>query len=169
MAHFAELDSNNVVLRVIVISNDDVAANGGEKSTQAEEFVKNLIPLQGDGQVWKQTSYNNNFRRSYAAKGGTYDPVNDIFIEPKPFNSWVKNLQGSKADGYIDWDPPVAMPTGDNDKYEDPEGNDAPYYPQLDEANTRWLGRKIVSRTGNDANDITYHYWDSSSSTWKAV
>ena len=98
MAHFAELDSNNVVLRVIVISNDDVAANGGEKSTQAEEFVKNLIPLKGDGQVWKQTSYNNNFRRTYAAKGGTYDPVNDIFIEPKPFNSWVKNLQGSKAD-----------------------------------------------------------------------
>ena len=44
MAHFAELDSNNVVLRVIVISNDDVAANGGEKSTQAEEIVKNLNP-----------------------------------------------------------------------------------------------------------------------------
>jgi hypothetical protein len=153
MAHFAELDSNNVVLRTIVISNDDVAANGGEKSTQAETFVKNLIPLEGDGQVWKQTSFNKNFRRQYAGPGFTYDPTNDIFIEEKPFPSWVLNLQGSKDDGYIDWDPPVAMPTGDNDKYEDPEENDAPYYPEWDEENTRWVGYKIIARTGdNDTN-----------------
>jgi len=169
MAHFAELNSNNVVLRTIVISNDDVAANGGEKSTQAETFVKNLIPLEGDGQVWKQTSFNKNFRRQYAGPGFTYDPTNDIFIEEKPFPSWVLNLQGSKDDGYIDWDPPVAMPTGDNDKYEDPEENDAPYYPKWDEENTRWTGHKIIARTGDNDNDIKNVYWDTDNSTWKDI
>ena len=70
MAHFAELDSNNKVLRVVVISNDDVDANGGDQSTGAETFVQNLLgntsaeesPTSNAGVSWKQCSYNNNFR-----------------------------------------------------------------------------------------------------------
>ena len=59
MAHFAELDSNNIVIQVVVISNDDVDANGGDYSSQAETFVANLIPHSENGVAWKQTSFNN--------------------------------------------------------------------------------------------------------------
>ena len=61
------------------------------------------------------------------------------------------------------------MPTGDNDKYEDPEGNDAPYYPSWDEENTRWVGYKIIARTGNTADDIKNFYWDADNTTWKEI
>ena len=54
MAHFAELDSNNEVIQVIVISNDDVDANGGDYSPEAETFVSNLIPHSEHGVSWKQ-------------------------------------------------------------------------------------------------------------------
>ena len=82
MAHFAELDSNNVVLRVIVIDNSEVDSNGGDKSTQAEEYVKSLVPLEGDGQVWKQTSFkkinfnnNSNTASSGSSSSGTGDKI----------------------------------------------------------------------------------------------
>ena len=73
MAHFAELNSSNEVIRVVVISNDDVADNGGDYSSQAETFVSNLIPHSENGVTWKQTSYNNNQRKQYAGIGFTYD------------------------------------------------------------------------------------------------
>ena len=66
MAHFAELNSSNEVLQVIVISNDDVDANGGDESAQAETFVATIVPYNPTGVAWKQTSYNNNFRKQYA-------------------------------------------------------------------------------------------------------
>ena len=89
MAHFAELNSDNEVIRVVVISNDDVIANGGDYSSQAETFVSNLIPHSTDGMSWKQTSYNGNQRKQYAGLGFTYDSPKDKFISPKPFASWV--------------------------------------------------------------------------------
>ena len=101
MAHFAQLDENNVVQQVIVIANED--CGGGEfPSSEApgQEFISGL-GLEG---VWKQTSYNNNFRKHYAGIGYTYDEVNDVFISSRPFPSW--NL-----DGNFDWQPPVSMPT----------------------------------------------------------
>ena len=82
MAHFAELDSNNIVLRVIVISNTDVDANGGDESVGAESFTGGLVGFSKNGAVWKQTSYNNNFRTRYAIIGGAYDPINDEFLKP---------------------------------------------------------------------------------------
>jgi hypothetical protein len=73
MAHFAELNSSNEVLQVIVISNEDVDANGGDESTQAETFVATIVPYNPTGVAWKQTSYNNNFRKQYAGIGYSYD------------------------------------------------------------------------------------------------
>lgn len=100
MAHFAELDSNNKVLRVIVVSNDDCeGGNFPESEASGAAFCNKLL-----GGIWKQTSYNKNFRTSFAAVGGTYNPELDRFIDPKPpFDSWVLNDSG-------DWEPPVAMP-----------------------------------------------------------
>jgi|TARA_R100000234_G_scaffold54502_1_gene32645 hypothetical protein len=82
MAHFAELDENNVVLRVVVIDNNDVANNGGDQSVAAENFVKSIVPFSENGKSWKQTSYNHNFRGQYAAITMTYDSVKDEFVDP---------------------------------------------------------------------------------------
>lgn len=80
MAHFAEIDSNNVVLRVVVIANADTAdANGVEKEYIGAAFCERLF-----GGTWKQTSYNANFRKHYAGIGYTYDAARDAFIPPKP-------------------------------------------------------------------------------------
>ena len=80
MAHFAELNSSNEVLRVIVVSNDDVDANGGDQHADAESFVTTIVPYGTGGVAWKQCSYNNNFRKQYVGQGYTYDASKDKFI-----------------------------------------------------------------------------------------
>lgn len=80
MAHFAELDSNNIVLRVVVINNPDTAdANGVEKEYIGAAFCERLF-----GGTWKQTSYNANFRKNYAGIGYTYRADLDAFVAPQP-------------------------------------------------------------------------------------
>jgi len=80
MAHFAELDQNNVVTQVVVISNDDILDGDGNESEEVGiQFCKNLY---GDDKNWIQTSYNNKFRYKYAAIGDTYDPERDAFVSP---------------------------------------------------------------------------------------
>ncbi len=103
MAHFAELNSSNEVLRVIVVSNDDVDANGGDLHADAETFVTTIVPHSTGGVAWKQCSYNNNFRKQYVGKGCTYDPSKDIFIAAKPYDSWTLNSSS-------DWEAPVNKP-----------------------------------------------------------
>ena len=103
MAHFAELDNNNVVLRVVVISNDDVDANGGDLHADAETFVATIVPHSTGGVAWKQCSYNNNFRKQYAGKGYTYNSSKDIFIADKPYPSWA-------LDSNDDWQAPTDKP-----------------------------------------------------------
>jgi hypothetical protein len=103
MAHFAQLDSNNVVVQVIVVGNADTAdANGVEKEHIGAAFCERLL-----GGVWKQTSYNGNIRKRYAGIGYTYDADRDAFIAPKPFPSWTLN------NTTVDWEAPVARPNDD--------------------------------------------------------
>jgi hypothetical protein len=78
MAHFAELDENNVVKQVIVIDNNELLDNGVESEAKGIEFCVNLF-----GGTWIQTSYNANFRGIYAGIGMTYDPANDVFVAPE--------------------------------------------------------------------------------------
>jgi hypothetical protein len=143
MAHFAELNSSNEVLRVVVISNDDVNANGGDQSSQAETFVSNLVPHSTGGTAWKQTSYNNNFRKQYAGIGDTFDASKNKFIKPKPFNSWV-------LDSNDDWQAPVTYPSKDKVGSESIEAF-------WEENNIRWIG---VSDSGEN------YIWDASSLAW---
>jgi hypothetical protein len=87
MAHFAQLDENNVVLQVIVIDNKDTAdANGVEKEHIGAAFCEKLL-----GGTWKQTSYNGNIRKHYAGIGMKYHADIDAFVTPKPYASWVLN------------------------------------------------------------------------------
>lgn len=77
MAHFAELDQSNIVLRVIVFDGDGIE---GEKA--CGEFV--AWAEGGEPGVWLQTSYNNNFRGKFAGIGYSYDSVADAFVAPEP-------------------------------------------------------------------------------------
>jgi hypothetical protein len=105
MAHFAELDANNVVLRVIVIDNKDTAdVNGIEKEHIGAAFCERLF-----GGNWKQTSYNGNMRKRFAGIGFIYRADTDAFVTPQPYPSWT-------LDDDANWQPPVAMPT-DGQKY----------------------------------------------------
>ena len=80
MAHFAELDSNNKVLRVVVVANRDTSdVNGVEKESIGIAHCEKLF-----GGKWVQTSYNGNFRGCYAGIGMTYDATLDTFISNAP-------------------------------------------------------------------------------------
>lgn len=91
MSHFAELDENNVVLRVLV--GDNNMPNEGY-----DWFVENL------GGRWVQTSYNGNIRKNFAGIGYTYDEELDAFVPPKPFESWTLNEITCR------WQAPVPYP-----------------------------------------------------------
>jgi hypothetical protein len=87
MAHFAQIDENNIVQNVIVVSNSDcLDASGKESESVGVTFCKSLL---GEDTRWVQTSYNSTFRKNYAGIGYTYDPTRDAFIPPSPYSSWV--------------------------------------------------------------------------------
>ena len=141
MAHFAELDSNNIVTRVIAVGNDVTTAAGplGENDmhVDGETWCINFFK----GGTWKQTSYNHNFRKQYAGRGFTYDSAKDIFIQPQPFASWA-------LDGNDDWQAPVTYPTDTTDKFIN-----------WDEAGQKW--------TATDNSDPVNNFnWDASGLTW---
>jgi hypothetical protein len=108
MAHFAEIDKNNIVIRTIVIGNDFVDANGGELSIQAEQAVKDVFKNSENGVAWKQTSYNKNFRRFFAGPDFIYISERDEFIPPKPFPSWTLDVSATDLEIYKS---PVAYPS----------------------------------------------------------
>lgn len=88
MAYFAELDENNVVLRVISVSNEITTPQNSEEQEQLGiNFCQNLF-----GGRWLQTSFNGRIRKNYAGVGSVYDADRDAFIPPKPQgDGWVLN------------------------------------------------------------------------------
>ena len=118
MAHFAELkamtdptgftsDSHQVVQRVAVVGNDCVSS---DMHVDGETWCINFF----GGGIWKQTSYNNNFRKQYAGIGYIYDPIKDKFLTQQPYESW-------SLDENDDWKSPIAYPTITNDGQAEPE------------------------------------------------
>ena len=117
MAHFARLDKDNKVIKVHVLSNAVITdEDGNEQEQLGIDFLSNLH----GGEWWKQTSYNNNFRKNYAGVGYTYDKTRDAFIPPKPYLSWTLDEDTCR------WDAPTAMPSDDK-RY------------TWDEPNTKWI------------------------------
>ena len=102
MAHFAEIDSNNIVQRVVVISNDDLLdGNGIEQESIGIQVCKNIF---GANTNWIQTSYNGNFRKKYAGIGDKFVPEANLFFNPVgPYPSW-------SLDENYDWQPPTPQP-----------------------------------------------------------
>jgi hypothetical protein len=107
MAHFSKINSNtNVVLEVHVVNNEDIQ---NLPFPQSEAIgITFLIPWNTPDTYWKQTSYNNNFRKNYAGIGYTYDEGRDAFIPPKPYNSWLL------VEETCQWKAPVDYPTDEN-------------------------------------------------------
>ena len=148
MAHFAELESKTdptgftsdthlVVKRVVVVGNDCVPS---DEHVDGETWCVNFF---GSG-TWKQTSYNNNFRKQYAGIGYVYNESKNKFLAPQPYASW-------SLDGSDDWQAPVTYP----------EGDQSAYMITWDEDNTRWNGTKI--------SDDSKHRWNADTKAWVAL
>lgn len=100
MAHFAKLDENNVVITVNVVDNNVL-----DPSNEEASGIAYLTAWSGGYSNWKQTSYNNTFRKNYAGVGDLYDSVRDAFIPLKPYSSWTLNEETCL------WEAPVPYPT----------------------------------------------------------
>lgn len=120
MAHFAEIDANNTVIRVLVVPN--------EQEHRGQEFMAEDLGLGGR---WIQTSYNNNFRKQYAGRGFIYDEINDVFVAPQPAPWFVLN------DNH-DW----VCPDGINPETGDPFTDDELLLIELDGR----VGRPVLSQ-----------------------
>ena len=122
MAHFAEIDSNNVVLRVVVVDNRDTSTpDGTEVESIGVAFCQRLF-----GGNWLKTSYNGNIRKNYAGIGYTYNAGLNAFVPPKPFASWILNNDTAL------WDAPTLMPS-------DVGTGEPPKRYIWDEATTSWV------------------------------
>jgi hypothetical protein len=122
MAHFAQLNEENLVTQVIVVANQDTADQDGvENEAIGIEFCTNLL-----GGRWVQTSYNANIRKNYAGIGYKYDATLDAFIPPQPFESWTLNEEIAQ------WEAPTPYPD-DGKRY------------SWDEETTSWV--EIVEET----------------------
>lgn len=101
MAHFAEIDENSYVKRVLVVNNNELLdENGVEQPEKGIDFLVSLF-----GGRWIQTSYNARIRKYYAGIGSFYDATKDVFIPAKPFPSWLFDEIVWR------WQAPVPMPT----------------------------------------------------------
>ena len=154
MAHFAELDQNNKVLQVVVISNEDVDANGGDESAEAETFVATIVPFNLFGGAWKQTSYSGSFRKQYAGIGEFYNPSLDMFVYAQPYPSWSLDSSG-------DWKAPVTYPSVS-------EIGSLTVFPSWDEPNLKWLGSTWSDNMEQQGTETKYT-WDASNTQWNEV
>mgnify|MGYP003639817329 FL=1 len=161
MAHFAELELKTdptgfttedkyIVKRVVVVGNDVPAGittlGQNDMHEDGEFYCKKLF----NGGEWKQTSYNNNFRKRYAGRGSVYDAENDVFYSQQPYPSWTLNTTE-----WV-WEPPVAYPSVTS---EEVDGVDYAYRLEWSEANQQWLGYKSGDQ----------YEWNPETSSWDAT
>ena len=132
MAHFAQINSDNIVTQVIVVSNEDCLDSDGSESKLGIAFCKNLL---GADTNWVRTSYNNNIRSRYASIGDKYDSTNDVFLPPSPFRLWVLNTST------WEWDAPVALP--DDAGVDDADNPTESVEYTWDESSTSWTNRTV--------------------------
>ena len=158
MAHFALLDENNKVLNVIVVGNQNILDKDGNESEAVGKSWCEKFWFRRTGDVgfdWKQTSYNNNFRKQYAGLGFTYDATKDKFILPKPFTSWSLNSND-------DWIAPITYPNVN-------EISSNPVSLSWDEDNQRWTAKDegVWNNSTNSYDTEPQDFnWDASALAW---
>lgn len=151
MAHFAQLDQNNVVINVIKVADELLLdENGIESEEKGIEYLKSVIP---GGANWVQTSYNDRIRFRYATIGGVYDKESDAFYFEKPYPSWTINREE------FGWDPPTPKP-------EDNEG----YKLKWNEDDLKWDYIKLPTPMPSEPAPEGFRYvYDSETDTWDTV
>lgn len=168
MAHFAQLDENNMVTWVTYLDNSIIIdENGEEQESLGIQHIHNTIPG-SENYTWKQTSYNGNFRRRYAAIGSLYHEETDTFTEEKPYDSWILDSDN------IHWKPPTPKPDiiiNDNEAI-------IPFWnEETDSWDTYVSTKPFDSWTFNQTNgvwappipfptDSPYYHWDEEGQTW---
>ena len=130
MAHFAKIGKGNKVEQIVVVSND--------VATTEQAGIDFLNDLYNTRDVWKQTSYNGNIRKNYAAVGFKYDQTRDAFIPPSPYASWVINETTCL------WEAPIPKPNEDT--------NEIRY--EWDEDNRAWQQKNYTYNTETEKWDL---------------
>lgn len=102
MAHWAEIDENNIVLRVLVGDNNDPNLDEGY-----QWLIDNL------GGTWIKTSYHGNIRKNFAGIGLTYNEDLDAFLAPQPYDSWILDEEICR------WVPPTTKPLGERSVWDE--------------------------------------------------
>ena len=154
MAHFAELESKTdptgftsdthlIVKRVVVVANDVVPS---DEHVDGETWCENCF----GGGIWKQTSYNHNFRKQYCGAGFVYNASKNKFLAQQPHDSWA-------LDSSDDWQAPVTTPS--NMTIDSTENGVS--FLTWDEDNLRWLGKKV--------SDNSQLRWDADNTQWVSV
>ena len=138
MASFAKIGLNSKVIEVLSVHNDVLKdADGVEQEVLGIDFLTKLLGWS----IWKQTSYNNSFRKRYAGIGTVYDAAKNKFLNQQPFASW-------SLDANDDWQAPVTYPAGEQSEYGI----------SWDEAGRQWTGIK--------ESDESKWNWDASGLAW---
>ena len=101
MAHFAQIDENNIVQQIIVVANSDC---GNLEFPESESIGQDFLKSLGLDGTWKQTSYSGSFRKNYAGIEYSYDESRDSFIPIKPYDSWILNETSCR------WESPIPIP-----------------------------------------------------------
>ena len=137
--HFAELNSENKVINVVVMGDDATDAS--------------VTSFYNNGNSFKEYKLDDSsFRLRPAVIGGAYDSTNDVFTDEKPFDSWTLNTSTHS------WEAPTAEPSWDS----------STHFVQWDEDNTRWL-RDEVGSDGHFKDPRVQSYWNSTNSTWVSI
>lgn len=166
MAHFAELDQNNIVLRVIVIANE--ALEYKEFPNSEEHALEYLHQWFGPNTIWKQTSYNGTFRGNFAGIGMRYYPEYDLFVHSSPFPSWVLNTTTGK------WESPVPKP--DCKQYQwNEETVSWDYIPPRSQPFMSWtldecdVWQPPVARPTDPLPERSIYFWREQDQTWTVI
>ena len=128
MAHFAEIDNNNIVQRILVVSNSNAS-----NEAAGIAFCKALL---GSDTNWVQTSYHHNLRFRYAAPGMKYDATNNVFYKQQPYPSWTLNTST------WEWEPPVPEP--DDAGFDDEDNPTQLVQYTWDEDTRAWTNRTVL-------------------------
>jgi hypothetical protein len=148
LASFAKLDENNMVTDIFIVDQSDVDNNGGDNSTESENWIKTNI-LKNESVTIKQFYVDESFRVNSAEIGGYYNSDNDVFIKKQPYPSWSLGND-------FKWTAPIAYPT----VLQDPDLLEWSYSPSWDEEEQVWRA------AGPNSEKLK---WNTSTYSWNIV